>query len=106
MRGLPARGANILSTPFMRLLAPAATTTAPTRGGEASGNPSLTPSLQFLVCKDHPPSHRLQYPGNNNIQMVIDVAPASFYHHHGSIVEEANTLADLLALLDDLDRHL
>ena len=53
--------------------------------------------------EDHPPRHRLQDAGDGDVKLAVDQAGATLDHDHGAVVQEADPLAGLLALLDDLD---
>src|SRR5712692_44863 len=56
--------------------------------------------------KDHPPGHGLENPRDHDVHAAVHVPAAILDHDHSAVVQVAHALADLLALLDDLDRHL
>ena len=53
------------------------------------------------AAEDHAARGRLQHAGDRDGHFLAD-APALLDDHHGAVVEIADALADLVALLDDL----
>ena len=58
-------------------------------------------SIEARLGEDHPSGDRLQDPGDRDVDVPVDVSRAALDHDHRAVVEEADALAGLLALLDD-----
>ena len=73
--GRPATSARTLSTPAIRLEAPAATTMASAlpAGGGSSARLTSGSSIEPRLGEDHPPGDRLQDPGDGDIDVLVEV---------------------------------
>src|SRR5262249_25617807 len=63
------------------------------------------PRLAVDPAEDHPTGIGLQHAGDGDAHLVAYGPTPLLHHHHGAVVEVADTLADLVALLDDADRQ-
>src|SRR3954454_24602350 len=60
-----------------------------------------TRSIEPRLGENHPARGRLQDTGDRDVEAAVDVPGATLDHDHRAVVEEADALAGLLALLDD-----
>src|SRR5438309_5111243 len=95
--GRPHSSIHSLSPNAIRRLWPAATSTA------AIG-PLISPLAR--LGEDHAAGDRLQHPGHRDPHFLLHEATSALDYDHRPVVQVADTLAGLLAFLDDLDLHL
>src|SRR3972149_6491168 len=74
---------------------------APPRRRSSPGRALLFPQ----AGEDHAPGRGLEHRGNRGADLLPDEPLAVVHHHHRPVVAGGNALADLLALLDDVDVH-
>ncbi len=77
------------------------------RRAPAPGRPTLLGgSACFDMGEDHPAGRCLEDTGDGYVYLVADVAAPAIDPDHCPVVQERDTLAELLTLLDDAILHL
>ena len=73
---------------------------------QAAGALRGHPLVHARLGEDHPPGHGLQDARHREVDILVDQPGAALDHDHRAVVQEADALSGLLALLDDPDPQL